>query len=118
VSHAIGVGVSAGGTARLEATVWGAGEWANSIDWENAGTLVTGTVNLWGDPAFADQAAGDYHIGPTSIALDHGVPAAISQDIDGEPRPDGCFYDIGADEVLTGRPCWRLYLPVVLRRAK
>ena len=118
VSHTVGVGVSAGGTANLEATAWGTGPWANGVDWTSAGTVVTGTVNLWGDPAFVDPAAGDYHIGPTSIARDHGIPAGTGHDIDAEPRPDGCFYDIGADEVLTGRPCWRLYLPIVVRSAE
>jgi hypothetical protein len=26
------------------------------------GTIVTGSVNLWADPAFLDPAAGDYHL--------------------------------------------------------
>ncbi|MBN1812195.1 MAG: hypothetical protein JXA14_10200 [Anaerolineae bacterium] len=115
VSHTQAIRVAASGMATLEATAWGTGAWANDADWGGDGTIVTGTINVWGDPAFVDPAAGDYHISRASIARDGGIPARILDDIDGEPRPDGCFYDIGADEVLTGTPCWRLYLPLVVR---
>jgi hypothetical protein len=57
-------------------------------------------------------AGGNYHIGPTSAARDAGVAAGIHTDIDGDPRPFGAGYDIGADESLT--PFW-IYLPLVFR---
>ncbi len=110
VSHTTGISVTAGSTARLEGTLWGNGGWANGTDWGGGGTIVTGTVNLWNDPAFVDPDAGDYHIGPDSAAIDAGVDAGVTSDIDGGIRPVGNLPDIGADEV------WRqVYLPTILK---
>lgn len=81
----------------------------------NLGAVSAGTVSVRADPAFVDPDAGDYHIGPGSAATNTGVDAGVNDDIDGGPRPDGCFFDIGADELITGRPCHRTYLPLVLR---
>ena len=89
VSHTVGITVAAGNTATLEATLWGTGTWANLTDWGGAGTIRTGTINLWGDPAFVDPDAGDYHIRFGSAAIDAGVDAGVTQDIDGERRPMG-----------------------------
>ena len=72
---------------------------ANETDWGGAGTIVTGTINIWGDPDFVDPGAGNYHVGPGSAAIDRGVDAGVVDDVDGEPRPQGSGYDIGADEV-------------------
>ncbi len=104
--HAVGITVSAGSTATLQATLWG-----NGRDWGGEGTLLTGTVNLWGPPAFANPAGGDYHLGYGSAALDAGIPAGIGVDIDGQPRPLGRGYELGADEApIVMR--W-FYLPIV-----
>jgi len=111
VSHTVGIEVELpGGAAALEATLWGSGAWANQTDWIEYGTLVTGTVNIWGDPAFLDPASGDYHLGPGSAAIDVGVDVGVTADIDGDQRPIGPAPDLGADEA------WRwIYLPLVLR---
>jgi len=114
VSHTVGITVTAGNTATLEATLWGTDTWANHSDWGGTGTIITGTRNYWGDPDFVDPDAGDYHIGPGSAAIDAGVDAGVSTDIDDEPRPDGCWVDIGADE-YQGRTCHRIYLPLMVR---
>ncbi len=98
VSQTVGVYATSGNTVTLEATLWGTDTWANLTDWGGAGTIITGTINLWDDPAFLDPDAGDYHIGPGSAALDAGVNASVTLDIDGQPRPAGMGYDIGADE--------------------
>jgi len=106
VSHTAGITVTAGNTATLEGTLWGSGVWANIADWAGDGTVITGTVNVWGDPAFVDPDAGDYHIGPGSAAVDAGVDAGVNDDIDGDSRPfdgngDGADeFDIGADELV------------------
>ena len=110
VSHTTGVYVSSDSTATLEATLWGSGPWANITDWEGDGTILTGTVNLWGDPAFVDPDNGDYHIGSGSAAIDAGVDAGVTTDIDHDPRPIGSVPDIGADEYAR-----HVYLPLVLR---
>ena len=112
VSHTVGITVTANSTATLEATLWGDGAWANTTDWGGAGHITTGTVNVWGDPAFVDPDGGDYHLGPGSAAIDAGVDAGVLTDIDGDPRPIGLGFDIGADEA------WRwVYLPLVLRNS-
>jgi len=110
VSHTTGIYVSSGSTATLQATLWGTGTWANGTDWVALGTILTGTVNIWGDPAFVAPDAGDYHIGPASAAIDAGVDAGVATDIDGDTRPIGSGYDIGADEL----PLY-VYLPLVMK---
>jgi parallel beta-helix repeat protein len=109
VSHTVGITAAAGNTATLEATLWGTDPWANLADWGGTGTILTGTINLWDDPAFVDPDAGDYHIRLDSAAIDRGVYADVDRDIDGEPRPIG-GYDLGADEVGARR-----YFPLVFR---
>jgi uncharacterized repeat protein (TIGR01451 family) len=99
VSHSVGIMVTAGNTATLEATLWGDGAWANDTDWGGTGTVVTGTRNYWDDPAFVNPNARDYHIGLTSAAIDKGVDAHVDDDIDSDPRPMGHSYDLGADEL-------------------
>jgi uncharacterized repeat protein (TIGR01451 family) len=98
VSNTIGITVAGGNMATLEATLWGSSGWANETDWGGSGTIITGTRNIWGDPAFVNPAQGDYHIGSTSLARDAGINAGITRDIDGELRPMGWGYDLGADE--------------------
>jgi parallel beta-helix repeat protein len=112
VSHTVGITVAAGNTATLEAALWGTDTWANLADWGGAGTIRTGTINLWGDPDFVDPDAEDYHIGFDSAAMDAGVDAGVREDIDGDPRPYGVGYDIGADEF----PIRLIYLPLVARK--
>jgi hypothetical protein len=67
---------------------------------------------LTGDPKLSTT----YHLQVGSAAIDAGVDAGVTTDIDGDARPDGCFFDIGADEYITGVECKRIYLPIVLRR--
>jgi hypothetical protein len=93
VGHTVGITVAAGSTATLEATLWH----DNGADTSGPGTVITGTVNIYGDPAFLDPLNGDYHIGPTSAAIDQGVPAGVTTDIDGQPRD--ASPDLGADEL-------------------
>ena len=98
VSHTVGLYVTENNTATLEATLWGTGAWANETDWAGGGAIVTGTVNVWGDPGFIDALQGDFHIGPGSAAIDAGIDAGVTADIDNESRPNGGGFDIGADE--------------------
>jgi nitrous oxidase accessory protein NosD len=116
VSNTVGIVVPGGCTATLEATLWGAGKWVNITDWLADGTLLVGTRNDWADPAFVDPDLGDYHLGPGSAAIDTGVPAGVDEDIDGDLR-EWCYPDLGADEFPGGKPCQRIYLPVIRRAA-
>ena len=99
--------VTAGNRATLEATLW----YSNGQDTGGTGTILTGTVNIYGDPVFVDPGAGDYHIGLGSAAINAGVDAGVNTDIDGDPRPIGAGFDIGADEYFP----MVIYLPIVLK---
>ena len=104
--HVVGITVTSGSTVTLNATLWH----GNSTDWGGAGTINHSSDHS-GDPAFS---ADGYHLTFDSAAIDAGVDAGVTTDIDGEARPDGCFFDIGADEYITGVECKRIYLPLVL----
>lgn len=103
----IGIQVSEGNTATLQATLWN----GNGIDYCGAGMVMTGTINLFGDPSFVNPDMGDYHIHSGSAAIDSGVEAGVYKDIDGNRRPLGLGYEIGADEWMP--PI--CFLPFVLR---
>lgn len=113
VSHTVGIHL-ASGSASLENTLWGAGAWANGSDW--AGAVVTGTVNLWGDPLFVDAAGGNYHIGAGSPARDQALDLGVARDMDNEarPHPDTHIPDIGADEYHLDD--LQVFLPLVARK--
>jgi uncharacterized repeat protein (TIGR01451 family) len=100
VSHTVGITVAVGCTATLEATLWAGGTpWANEANWGGPGTIISSSHVMMGNPAFVDPDRGDYHIGPGSAAIDQGVNAGVTIDIDGEPRPSGAGTDLGADEL-------------------
>ncbi|MBM4319590.1 MAG: DUF1565 domain-containing protein, partial [Deltaproteobacteria bacterium] len=55
--------------------------------------------NISEDPRFVDRERGDYHLGEGSPCIDSGLELEqASTDIDGELRPRGAGFDIGADE--------------------
>ncbi len=90
--HTVGITASTGCTATLNATLWH----ANGDDWDGAGT-VNHLNDHNGDPAFA---ADGYHLTPGSAAIDEGVNAGVTTDLDGESRPADAGYDLGADEFI------------------
>jgi hypothetical protein len=108
----VGITVTTGSTVTLEATLW----YGNAGDTAGGGYILTGTVNVYEDPAFVNPSAWDYHLTDGSAAIDKGVDAGVTTDIDGDRRPvDGDLdgtpaVDIGADELLL-----RIYLPLVLK---
>lgn len=60
---------------------------------------VYGEDYIEGNPQFIDSSHGDFHLLPSSPAVDVGSAMnAPSVDLDGDPRPFGAGYDIGADE--------------------
>ncbi len=93
------------------------GELGNSILWGNTGSeQVSGSgltidycdiedqtpsgTNIQADPLFADAAAGDFHIGPSSPCWDAGTAGfGVTTDFDGVQRPMNLTTDIGAFEV-------------------
>ncbi len=68
----------------------------NLIDGFNS---ILGTSYVQGDPQFVNPASADFHLLSTSPAIDKGSPTdAPSFDFDGNSRPRGNGYDIGAFE--------------------
>lgn len=57
-----------------------------------------GANDVIGNPLFVERGAGDFHLQYGSAAIDSGINAGVSVDIDGESRPLGGGYEIGADE--------------------
>jgi hypothetical protein len=102
-----GIWAGASTTVTLQATLWH----DNGTDTDGLGQIVTGTVNVHGDPAFVDPSTWDYHLTSTSAAIDEGVDAGVPVDMNGQSRPFGLGYDIGADEYVG----WQINLPLVLR---
>ena len=113
VSHTLGITVTAGSTATLDATLWGSGPWSNGIDWDGDGTIGT-SVDLWGDPDFVDPDGDDYHIGSNSDAINVGIDAGLTKDIDNQPRPYQAP-DIGADEYWPPSVFKYIYLPLLMK---
>ena len=62
---------------------------------------------LTGDPKLSDS----YHLQSGSAAIDAGVDAGVTTDIDGDARPQGSAPDIGADEFTE----YNIYLPCILK---
>ncbi len=63
---------------------------------ETKGTLVWLEGNIDSDPLFAGE--GDYHLTAGSPCIDAGTDAGVYTDIDGDERPQGAGFDMGADE--------------------
>jgi hypothetical protein len=94
VSHTMGIYVRDSSTATLDSTLWH----GNTTDWSDTGTTIH-THDFTGDPGFVGPALGDYHIRPSSAALDAGISSSTTGDIDREPRPMLGGFDLGADEL-------------------
>ncbi len=90
VSHSVGITVTAGNTATLNGVLW----YSNTTNTGGDGTIIV-TNQYTGHPAFTDDG---YHLTVDSAAIDKEVNAGVKTDIDGDPRPIGTGYDIGADE--------------------
>ncbi|MCD6344394.1 MAG: DUF11 domain-containing protein [Anaerolineae bacterium] len=98
---AVGGSMNATVTVYLTRTLWGTGTWANGANWAIYGDdppthTIISTLAITGTPDFLSPGSGDYHIAVTSDAVDEGVDAGVTTDIDGEPRD--VPPDIGADE--------------------
>lgn len=61
------------------------------------------------DPLFVDPAGNNFHIQGDSPAIDV-APSGLSTDIDGDNRPQGNGFDLGADEAGG-----TVYLPLVIK---
>ncbi len=75
--------------------------------------LTSGAGDILGDPLFADASHGDDHISGASIMAGRGISVGVTDDFDGEsrPQPAGTQPDIGADEVSQR---WT-FLPLIMK---
>jgi hypothetical protein len=99
--HTLGISVThpASSTVGADYTLW----WDNTTDYASG---VAHSNDLSGNPAFVGPAAWDYHIGSGSAAIDQGTGAGVTSDLDGDSRPQGSGYDIGADEYVGALLLW------------
>jgi len=61
--------------------------------------LAADTNRILGHPKLLDPDAGDFHIPSDSAARDQGATLGeVTEDFEGQRRPGGAAYDVGADE--------------------
>lgn len=102
VSQTIGITVAYPNTVLLNGVLW----FGNIANYGGTGRVAVQN-EVVGDPAFKPDG---YHLTGGSAALNHGVPAGVFTDIDGELRLG--TPDLGADEILT-IAIKRAYLPAM-----
>ncbi|HZY45708.1 MAG TPA: choice-of-anchor Q domain-containing protein, partial [Anaerolineae bacterium] len=76
----------------------------------NAGVISVTTIYS-GSAAFVNASARNYHLQPGSAAINAGINAGVTTDIDGQTRPFNGLYDIGYDEYVI----YKIYLPLALK---
>jgi fibronectin-binding autotransporter adhesin len=110
VSHSVGISVTGGNTVTVNSVLWH----DTPITVSQAATATVTVQNQHqGDPLFASDG---YHLLAGSAAIDKGVDAGVTTDIDGGSRPQGSAPDLGADEFVS-TPGGKLYLPIILKNA-
>lgn len=87
----------------------GAVEGSHNILFSSQGNIDPGDfpndlVNI--DPLLVDPAGDDYHLPAGSPAIDAGLDVGITTDLDGNPRPQGNWPDIGAYEFTPALSLW------------
>lgn len=69
------------------------------------------------NPMFVDMANGDFHTMKSSPMVDRGADTGLKLDLDGQKRPQGAGYDIGAYEINVVTVIYEnnFFLPAIMR---
>ena len=101
-SDAQGIHCSAGVTLRA-AIVWTPGGSKPPISGCTVDNVIAGPFPILGaratDPGFVSPTDKDFHLSPSSVARD-AADEGPANDFEGDPRPQGARFDLGADEAL------------------
>lgn len=86
-----------------------------SWGWGTCTDCVTSTEDV--STLFRNYSSGDYHLGPSSQAVNSGftLSSPYNVDADGVSRPQGPAWDIGAHEVAAGSTTTIPMPPTLLR---
>ena len=104
----VGIRVTDASTVTVNSILW----YADPVTvWQSEDATVWAWNEHTGNPYFVNPDGGDYHIGEDSAARNMGVDSGVIWDLDGEPRPMGGIWDLGADEFFE---IW-LYLPMAVK---
>ncbi|HXV42537.1 MAG TPA: choice-of-anchor Q domain-containing protein, partial [Anaerolineae bacterium] len=103
-SHTTGI-QQTGGTASEDYNLF----FGNTTDRVGIGV---GANSLTGNPAFANLTIDDYKLTASSVAINKGLGVGVSNDFEGETRPQGVAPDIGYDESPFATLTY-IYLPLV-----
>lgn len=105
-THTYALYGSSGSSATLDHTLF----WANSSGGTGGGIgIIANSGAITGQDPLLNAS---WHLRTGSPAIDAGVNAGVTADIDGDARPLDAGYDIGADEYTEPQ---RVFLPLVLR---
>lgn len=99
-NHAIGVLVNAATANTMAGRFFEKSNlyYANDVDIE--GSIMPAQRAVYLDPQFVDPVALDFHLRAESPAIDQGSAVEVTEDIDGQARPNGTAPDLGFDEVI------------------
>jgi hypothetical protein len=91
VSQSTGVYAGFSSFITLNGVLW----FNNGLDYSGSGVSVSDAVI--GNPRFGDDG---FHITWPSAARNAGIDSGVLNDVDGQQRPYGLGYDLGADEII------------------